>query len=222
MYLSKILLPLAASAVAAIPTATNTTSSAMPTVTLDYSTIVAAASNSTVGFYKYQNIRFAAVPTGSLRFAKPEWPPIETAINDGSLAAADVDCASAEDCLYLDIWAPANSAGKKLPVIVWTYGGGFTGGSKSENTPEGLFDLSTEFIFVAYNYRVGFTGLANGPTLLHEGGTSNTAIWDVSHAFEWVRKYIDAFGGDAEQITAVGFSAGASQTLFQMTVCPLR
>lgn len=113
-------------------------SNATPTVTLDYATLIPAASNTTVGYYKYQNIRYAAVPTGDLRFAAPEWPPVETEINDGSLADSDVDCSSTEDCLYMDIWAPANSGNTSLPVLFWTYGGGFTGGSKSENTPEGL------------------------------------------------------------------------------------
>ncbi|KAL3418750.1 carboxylesterase family protein (secreted protein) protein [Phlyctema vagabunda] len=215
-FKSSILLPLVV-VTASAQSSTPTTNSSMPTVTLDYCTISAAAANTTVGFYKYQNIRFAAVPTGDLRFAKPEWPPVETEINDGSLADADVACDSTEDCLYMDVWAPANSAGKSLPVMVWTYGGGFTGGSKSQNTPEGLFDLSTDFVFVAYNYRLGITGLANGPTLLHEGGTSNTALWDVQHAFQWTKKYISAFGGDPDQITGVGFSAGGSQTLFQTT-----
>lgn len=194
----------------------------MPTVTLDYCTVVPVAGNESLGYYKYQNIRYAAVPTGDLRWAKPQWPPVETEVNNGSLADADVDCASQEDCLYLDVWAPANrTSEKKLPVMVWIYGGGFTGGSKAQNTPEGLFSLSTDFIFVAFNYRLGITGLANGPTVLHEGATSNTALWDVQHAFQWTRKYIGAFGGDPEQITAVGFSAGASQVLFQMTVLAL-
>ncbi|ORY65201.1 esterase [Pseudomassariella vexata] len=197
--------------------ATNTTTGSLPTVTLDYSTIQAVGGNTTVGYYKYQNIRFAAVPTGDLRWAAPEWPPVETEINTGDLAAADVDCSVDEDCLYMDIWAPANSEGKKLPVLVWTYGGGFTGGSKAENTPEGLFDLTNEFVFVSYNYRLGMTGLANGPSLLHQGGTSNTAVWDVTRAFEWVQKYISNFGGDADDVTAMGFSAGGSQVLFQMT-----
>ncbi|GKT82372.1 carboxylesterase family protein [Colletotrichum tofieldiae] len=214
------LLVAASSAVAQTTTTTATAtsgSSNLPSVTLDYCTVVATAGNESVGYYKYQNIRYAAIPTGDLRWAKPQQPPVETEVNTGDLASADVACSSEEDCLYVDVWAPANSEGKNLPVMVWTYGGGFTGGSKSENTPEGLFDLSTDFIFVAYNYRLGMTGLANGPTFLHEGGTSNTAIWDVSAAFEWTKKYISNFGGDPDQITAVGFSAGASQTLFQMT-----
>ncbi|KFZ12349.1 hypothetical protein V502_07122 [Pseudogymnoascus sp. VKM F-4520 (FW-2644)] len=196
---------------------TTTPHASSPTITLDYCTVAPVAGNSTIGYYKYQNIRFAAVPTGGSRWAKPQWPPVETEINTGALADADVDCASTENCLYMDVWAPANSAGKKLPVLVWTYGGGFTGGSKSETTPEGLFNLTTEFVYVAYNYRLGMTGIANGATLLHEGGTSNIGIWDVQHAFEWTKKYIGAFGGDADRVTASGFSAGASQVLFQTT-----
>ncbi|KAL0939902.1 carboxylesterase family protein [Colletotrichum truncatum] len=198
------------------PTATSSTGS-MPSVTLDYCTVAAAAGNESLGYYKYQNIRFAAVPTGDLRWAKPQEPPVETEVNTGTLASADVACSSEEDCLYVDVWAPAGSEGKNLPVMVWTYGGGFEGGSKSENTPEGLFDLSKEFVYVAYNYRLGLTGLANGPTFLHEGGTSNTAIWDVEAAFKWTKKYISNFGGNPDEITAVGFSAGGSQVLFQMT-----
>lgn len=195
----------------------TTTTGDLPTVTLDYSTIQAVGGNTTVGYYKYQNIRFAAVPTGDLRWAAPEWPPVETEVNTGSLADADVDCSSAEDCLYMDIWAPADAVGRDLPVVVWTYGGGFTGGSKAQDTPEGLFDLSTDFIFVSYNYRLGMTGLANGPTFNHQGGIANACIWDVTHAFEWVRKYISNFGGNPEDVTAMGFSAGGSQVLFQMT-----
>jgi len=158
MHLSVFCLLSLAAFVASVPNqgtpTTATTTSSVPTVTLDYSTvtldystIIPAAGNDTLGYYKYQNIRYAAVPTGDLRWDKPHWPPVETMINNGSLATSDVDCASSEDCLYLDVWAPANSQGKKLPVMVWTYGGGFTGGSKSQNTPEGLFTLSTEFIF---------------------------------------------------------------------------
>ncbi|EGZ09276.1 hypothetical protein PHYSODRAFT_249908 [Phytophthora sojae] len=192
---------LAAAAVVAPALANSTassgsSSSSLPTVELDYTTVQAVGGSTTVGYYKYQNIRFAKVPTGDLRFAAPEWP---------------------DDCLYLDVWAPADAVGRNLPVLVWTYGGGFTGGSKSQNTPEGLFDLSTDFIFVAYNYRLGITGLATGPTYQHEGGDANLCVWDSTHAFEWVQKYISKFGGNPDDVTAMGYSAGGSQVLFQMT-----
>ncbi|QSZ35471.1 hypothetical protein DSL72_008341 [Monilinia vaccinii-corymbosi] len=210
---ASLLLPMAASAVGS--RAKTTTS--MPSVTLDYSTIVAAAGNESLGYYKYQNIRYAAVPTGDLRFAKPQWPPVETIVNNGTLAPANVDCATYEDCLFLDVWAPANSADKSLPVVVWSHGGRFIFGSKTASTPEALFALSKEFIFVAYNYRLGMTGLANGPTLNHEGGTSNAMVWDSAHAYAWVKKYISNWGGNPNDIVAVGFSAGASADLFQIT-----
>ncbi|ETP38919.1 hypothetical protein F442_13575 [Phytophthora nicotianae P10297] len=199
-------------------TSSGSSSTSLPTVALDYTIVQAVGGNTTVGYYKYQNIRFAKVPTGDLRFAAPEWPDVETETNTGTnLADADVDCSSEEDCLYLDVWAPADAVGRNLPVLVWTYGGGFTGGSKSQNTPEGLFDLSTDFVFVAYNYRLGITGLATGPTYQHEGGDANLCVWDSQHAFEWVQKYINNFGGNPDDVTAMGFSAGGSQVLFQMT-----
>ncbi|ETK81089.1 hypothetical protein L915_13381 [Phytophthora nicotianae] len=199
-------------------TSSGSSSTSLPTVELDYTIVQAVGGNTTVGYYKYQNIRFAKVPTGDLRFAAPEWPNVETETNTGTnLADADVDCSSEEDCLYLDVWAPADAVGRNLPVLVWTYGGGFTGGSKSQNTPEGLFDLSTDFVFVAYNYRLGITGLATGPTYQHEGGDANLCVWDSQHAFEWVQKYINNFGGNPDDVTAMGFSAGGSQVLFQMT-----
>ncbi|KAG3067952.1 hypothetical protein PI124_g21783 [Phytophthora idaei] len=199
-------------------TNSSSSSSSLPTVELDYTTVQAVGGNTTVGYYKYQNIRFAKVLTGDLRFAAPERPDVETETNTGTnLADADIDCSSEEDCLYLDVWAPADAVGRNLPVVVWTYGGGFTGGSKSQNTPEGLFDLSIDFIFVAYNYRLGITGLATGPTYQHEGGDANLCVWDSQHAFEWVQKYISKFGGNPDDVTAMGFSAGGSQVLFQMT-----
>ncbi|ESZ93692.1 hypothetical protein SBOR_5932 [Sclerotinia borealis F-4128] len=177
-----LLLPMVAS-VAAVVGAATTTATSMPSVTLDYSTIIATA---------------------------------ETIVSNGTLAAADVDCATHEDCLYLDVWAPANSVNKSLPVVVWSRGR-FIFGSKTAVTPKALFSLSKEFIFVAYNYRLGMTGLANGPTLNHEGGTSNAVVWDSAHAFDWVKKYISYWGGNPKEIVAVGFSAGASQDLFQIT-----
>ncbi|KAF4033237.1 Carboxylesterase family [Phytophthora infestans] len=201
----------------AASTARSNDPSAPPIIKLDYTTVQAIAGNTTVGYYKFQNIRYAKPPTGHLRFAAPEWPDVETEINAGNLADTDVDCTSSEDCLFLDVWAPVDALGRNLPVLVYNYGGRFQLGSKSVNTPEGLFEVSTDFIYVAYNYRHGLTGLATGPTYQHEGGVSNLAIWDASHAYEWVQKYCQNFGGDPSDVTAVGFSAGGSQIAFQMT-----
>ncbi|KAF7930442.1 uncharacterized protein EAE98_004842 [Botrytis deweyae] len=78
----------------------------MPQVTLDYCIVQDAAANLSAGIYKYQNVRFAAAPL----------------VNDGTLAASDVACTTAEDCLFMDIYVPANTTVKKLPVLQWTYG----------------------------------------------------------------------------------------------------
>ncbi|TEY71328.1 hypothetical protein BOTCAL_0095g00110 [Botryotinia calthae] len=136
----------------------------MPQVTLDYCTVQAAAANLST---------------------------VETEVNDGTLAASNVACTTAEDCL--------------------------AGANKSYTTPEGLYDLSKDFIFVTYNYRDGIAGIANGPTFTHEGSAANAAVRDTEQAYKWTRKYIIAFGGDPDNIVALAFSAGSSQTLDQIT-----
>ncbi|CAG8983258.1 hypothetical protein HYALB_00002694 [Hymenoscyphus albidus] len=211
-----LILPWAVNLVAAT-TPRIDTEPPMPSVVLDYTTLIAAAGNSSLGYYKYQNIRYAQPPISTLRWIKPQWPIPEFSPNTGSLAAPDVACSTEEDCLFMDMWAPADAVGRNLPVMVFTHGGRFVKGAKSENGPEGLFDLSKDFIYVSYNYRLGMTGLASGVTLNHEGASSNVALWDAEHAFWWIRKYISNFGGNPEDVAAVGFSAGASQLLFQMT-----
>jgi len=189
-------------------------------VTLDYSKIIPVSGNASVGYYKFQNIRYAAVPTGSNRFAAPSWPTKEISINNGSLAASNVDCKSAEDCLFCDVWAPAKAftSSTKYPVLQWYWGGGYVNGGKENNSPEGLFNLTTDFVFVSCNHRLGITGLGNGPTFTHQGGSTNAAVRDAEHAFLWTKKYISAFGGDPNQVTASGFSSGGSQVLWQLTV----
>lgn len=198
------------------------TRASCPTIQLDYSTIIPSAGNSSIGFCKYQNIRYASIPTGPLRWAKPQWPPTEDQVNTGNFAQPNVSCATTEDCLFMDIWIPYNRTSGSLAVMVWQHGGGFNIGSKSQQaatqtTPEGLFDLSSDFIFISFNYRLGISGLATGPSFNHQGGISNAGLWDTEHGFRWIQRYIHAFGGDATHVTAVGHSAGASSMLFVMT-----
>ncbi|GMF43946.1 unnamed protein product [Phytophthora fragariaefolia] len=189
---------LVASAAVAVPVSAGSNElSSLPTVKLDYSTIQAIGGNSTVGYYKFQNIRYSKAPIGDLRFAAPQWPDVETGINTGSLADTDVDCASSEDCLFLDVWALLTPWGGTCPCWSTT--------------------TVVDFIYVAYIYRLGITGVATGPTYQHEGGVSNLAVWDATHAFEWVHKYISNFGGNPSDVTAVEFSACGSQIGFQMT-----
>jgi len=145
---------------------------------------------------------------------------VETSINDGSDADPNVACNTAEDCLFCDIYAPtkAFTSKKKFPVMQWYWGGGYAFGSKTTNTPEGLFNISQGFVWISCNHRLGVFGLANGPTFTHEGGSTNAAVRDVEHAFRWTKKYISAFGGNPNKITAAGLSSGGSQIMSQVTV----
>ncbi|KAL7891990.1 acetylcholinesterase [Trichoderma sp. SZMC 28014] len=139
-----------------------------------------------------------------------------------------------EDCLFLDVIVPkaifdrANSRHRKsasggAPVLVWIYGGGYTIGSKSgSGDPGGLIrasqaDGSSGIIFVAMNYRLGAIGWLAGPTLQAAGGVSNAGLYDQRLAIEWVASNIHLFGGDPNQITLIGESAGGGSVEHQIT-----
>ncbi|KAF1973500.1 acetylcholinesterase precursor [Bimuria novae-zelandiae CBS 107.79] len=132
-----------------------------------------------------------------------------------------------EDCLFLDVFVPeqvlerANSSGYGAPVLVWIYGGGYTGGSKYNN-PAGLLAESgtlgsAEVIYVAMNYRLGALGWASGPSYSAEGGTSNLGLYDQRFALEWVQDNIHLFGGDKNKVTVFGESAGGGSIMHQIT-----
>ncbi len=125
--------------------------------------------------------------------------------------------ATSEDCLYLNLWAPAS--GKKLPVIVWIYGGGFTVGSASmaNYSGEGLAEKGVVRVNLAY--RVGPMGFLAHPELTKEGNghSGNYGLGDQVAGLEWVRRNIAAFGGDPDNVTIVGQSAGSmSVSLLQI------
>ncbi|ODN80792.1 hypothetical protein L202_02942 [Cryptococcus amylolentus CBS 6039] len=220
------LLGAVASSSAAVIAPRNTTSSSsdLPQVSLNYSTIRAYETGSTSAgnYYVFKNIRYAAPPVGDLRWAAPQDPVQEDSVNNGtwSNTTGTSGCAEGEDCLFLDVYVPesALNSDQKLPVLFWNYGGGWTGGSKEENTPEGLLEVSNNsLIFVSYNYRLGIFGVLNGPTLQRAGGVSNVAIYDARKALEWVDTYIGNFGGDSDEVTNWGFSAGGSQVVAALT-----
>src|ERR1700733_872206 len=117
-----------------------------------------------------------------------------------------------EDCLYINVWTPAKSAGDKLPVMVWTYGGGFTGGSGSDTWYDGEALAKKGGVVVTYNYRLGTFGFFAHPDLIAESAhhtTGNYAMTDMLAALHWVQKNIAAFGGDPRKVTIDGESAGA-------------
>src|SRR5262249_41263403 len=126
-----------------------------------------------------------------------------------------------EDCLYLNVWAPSPQPKGALPVMVWIHGGGHVNGSTSEPVPfanTGVF-YSGEFlaenhgvVMVSMNYRLGLFGFFAHPQLAAEGSSGNQGLLDQHMAFQWVHDNIARFGGDPNNVTIFGESAGSFDT----------
>jgi para-nitrobenzyl esterase len=127
-----------------------------------------------------------------------------------------------EDCLFLNIFVPENAKeGDKLPVLFYIHGGGFTGGCGHEKHFDGPVWPAHGVIGVTINYRLGPMGLLCLPELQEEAGhTGNYGLYDQMTAMQWVKHNIAAFGGDPENITIMGQSAGAASVQMQ-TQSPL-
>ena len=126
-------------------------------------------------------------------------------------AAAPAVRAPSEDCLYLNVWRPADPAARNLPVMVWIYGGGFTGGSSASPNTSGVAFATQGVVLVAMNYRVGRFGFFAFPALSSERPDEikgNYAYMDQIAALQWVKRNIAAFGGNPNNVTIFGFSAG--------------
>lgn len=118
--------------------------------------------------------------------------------------------ATSEDCLYLNVWAPKGAA--RAPVVVWIYGGGFNIGSAAMANYSGEPLAKDGVVRVNIAYRVGSLGFLAHPELTAEsgyGGSGNYGLMDQIAALEWVKRNIAKFGGDPENVTIVGQSAGA-------------
>ncbi len=112
----------------------------------------------------------------------------------------------------MNVWTPAKAAGDRLPVMVWTYGGGFTGGSGAEGRYDGEALARKGIVVVTYNYRLGVFGFLAHPELTKESGhnaSGNYGMMDMAAVLRWVQKNIAAFGGDPRKVTIDGESAGA-------------
>lgn len=178
----------------------------------------------------FKGIPFAAPPAGGLRWkapqAAPSWSGVRKSVEYGPRCMqgsiySDMrfnDAGPAEDCLYLNLWMPeAAYDGRepeqmKLPVMVWIYGGGFQAGSTSEPRQDAGVLSRRGVMIVSMNYRMGVFGYFSHAELARESGhnaSGNYGLLDQMAALQWVRDNIAGFGGDRNNITIFGESAGS-------------
>ena len=177
----------------------------------------------------YKGIPFAAPPVGDLRWKAPQpvisWQGVKKcdAFGPSPMQAKPVPfmvytseflipaAPISEDCLYLNVWTKAHKGDKK-PVFVWIYGGGFSSGGTGVPIYDGEAMAKKGIIFVSANYRVGVFGFLAHPELTKESpnnASGNYGLLDQIAALKWVKKNIAAFGGDPDNITIDGQSAGS-------------
>ncbi|WP_406296370.1 carboxylesterase family protein [Embleya sp. NBC_00888] len=170
----------------------------------------------------FRGVPFAAPPVGPARFRPARPPAAWTGDRDarefaraapqpiGRYGAAPV--AVDEDCLYLNIHAPAEPG--PHPVLVWVHGGGYTSGASFEGVYDGGRLARRGVLVVTVAYRLGALGLLQLRHLLGDeyAASSTNALLDVVRALRWVREHIAAFDGDPDRVTLGGFSAGAKLT----------
>ncbi|KAJ5153057.1 uncharacterized protein N7482_009535 [Penicillium canariense] len=186
----------------------------------------------------YKGIPFAASTAGENRWKAPSarepWSGVLKADAFGPQCAQTTSSSagifntasniSSEDCLYLNIWTPtfndqSDLTSKKLPVYVWIYGGRFEAGSGDVATYDGSGLASKDIIVVTLNYRVGAFGFLAHPALSAESGhnsSGNYGLLDQQFALRWVKENIAKFGGNPDQVTVGGQSAGSASSLDMM------
>lgn len=186
----------------------------------------------TVGsVHVFRGIPFAVAPTGSLRWKPPVPMPAWKGTRDatkfgpacvqpkprsGSIYEWDLPSMS-EDCLSLNIWAPAGAS--DAPVFVWIHGGSLVTGSGSEPMYDGAKLAAQGLVVVTINYRLGVLGYLAHPSLSEESPhrvSGNYGLLDQIEALRWVNRNIKAFGGNPDNVTIAGESAGALSVMYLM------
>ena len=220
--------------------------------TADPATLRGIAQGRLVGFvdrngtHAWLGIPYAQAPLGELRWRAPQpskpWSGTREALAFGNIcaqlgsfgggAAPDQHGkpAGSEDCLFLNVWAPAFAAdaipqaGQRLPVMVWIHGGGNVVGS-SNQYPGARYLVQHDVVVVTINYRMGPLGWFRHPALQGDGvsgedRSGNYGLLDIIQSLHWVQENIAAFGGDPQRVTVFGESAGGSN-VYGLLLSPL-
>lgn len=180
----------------------------------------------------FRGIPYAQPPVGKNRWRPPlpvtPWTEVRTTTDFGpaciqpqgrpvSIYSQDLG-ATSEDCLSLNVWSP-DTVGR-APVIVWIHGGSLVAGSSKEPMYDGAALAAEGVVVVSINYRLGMLGYFAHPELSAESperASGNYGLMDQIAALEWVQRNVAAFGGDPENVTLAGESAGGLSVLYLMT-----
>ncbi len=171
----------------------------------------------------FKGIPFAAAPLGALRWKAPmpskPWTGVRMSdkfspicMQTGMYPKDSPIEEMSEDCLYLNIWKPEKTDTKKLPVMLWFYGGGLVNGSASTNLYSGENLAKQNVIVITANYRLGALGFLAHPELSKEAdykSSGNYGLLDMIAVLHWVQENIESFGGDPNNVTIFGQSSGA-------------
>jgi len=184
------------------------------------------------GVNVYRGIRYAEPPVRQLRWRPPvparRWEGVYDATKfgaschqppsrPGSVYAPAETPKMSEDCLFLNVWAPQDA--RKAPVFVWIHGGALSGGTSNDPMYDGAALARQGLVVVSINYRLGILGYLAHPQLSEEspdGVSGNYGLLDQIQALRWVRENIAAFGGDSDNVTIAGESAGALSVMYLM------
>ena len=179
----------------------------------------------------FRGIPYAQPPVGSRRWRPPapmaRWPGTRDATRFGAACVQPIPRAVSiytnplpemnEDCLFLNIWAPAGA--RHAPVLVWIHGGALSGGASSEALYDGARLATRGIVLVSINYRLGILGYLAHPGLSAESPdhvSGNYGLLDQIAALRWVNRNIAAFGGDPANVTIAGESAGGLSVMYLM------
>jgi para-nitrobenzyl esterase len=187
--------------------------------------------NTHSGIQTYFGVPFAKPPVGNLRWKPPQpldkWQGVKqtkkfAARPMQTIVFGDMNSRSdglSEDCLYLNVWTPAQRNTKGLPVLVYFYGGGNVAGDASEPRYDGESMAKKGIVVITCNYRLNIFGNFAHPDLSKEAAykaSGNYGLLDQVAALQWVKKNITAFGGDLRKVTIAGESAGSISVSYQM------